>query len=83
MADMTRPARVVTWNGKDVPPSCASCTAAATVEAVDDEAPAVNLVEELGRWRSWGGLLNACALLLFVLNTGHSIVLGGTRGGSV
>ena len=39
-----------------------------------------DLVEELGRWRSWGGLLNAFALLLFMLNTGRSIALGGNRG---
>ena len=42
-----------------------------------------DLVEELGRWRSWGGLLNAFALLLFVLNTGRSMALGGTRGESI
>lgn len=28
-----------------------------------------DLVESLGRWRVWGGLLNAAALLLFVVNT--------------
>jgi hypothetical protein len=42
-----------------------------------------DLVQELGRWRSWGGLLSAFALLLFVLNTGRSMALGGTRGGSI
>jgi hypothetical protein len=42
-----------------------------------------DLVEELGRWRSWGGLLNALALLLFMLNTGRSMALGGIHGESV
>jgi len=42
-----------------------------------------DLVEELGRWRSWGGLLNAAALLLFMFNTGRSVALGGMRGESV
>jgi hypothetical protein len=42
-----------------------------------------DLVEEFGRLRSWGGLLNALALLLFVLNTGRSLVMGGTRGESI
>jgi hypothetical protein len=32
-----------------------------------------DLVDGLGRWRVWGGLLNAAALLLFALNTGRSI----------
>ena len=32
-----------------------------------------DLVEVLGRWRSWGGLLNAAALILFVVNTVRSI----------
>lgn len=34
-----------------------------------------DLVEELGRWRAWGGLLNAAALLLFVVNTAASLAL--------
>jgi hypothetical protein len=42
-----------------------------------------DLVEELGRWRSWGGLLNAAALLLFMFNTGRSMALGGIRGESI
>jgi hypothetical protein len=42
-----------------------------------------DLVEELGRWRSWGGLLNAVALLLFIANTGRSIVTGRIRGESI
>jgi hypothetical protein len=36
-----------------------------------------DLVESLGRWRVWGGLLNALALLLFIFNTGRSIALKG------
>jgi hypothetical protein len=36
-----------------------------------------DLVESLGRWRVWGGLLNAVALLLFMFNTGRSIALRG------
>ena len=39
-----------------------------------------DLVDVLGRWRGWGGLLNAVALLLFMVNTGRSMALGG-RGG--
>jgi hypothetical protein len=42
-----------------------------------------DLFEELGRWRSWGGLLNAAALLLFILNTGRSLALGGIHGESI
>jgi hypothetical protein len=42
-----------------------------------------DLVDVLGRWRGWGGLLNAVALLLFMLNTGRSMVLGGMRGESI
>jgi hypothetical protein len=42
-----------------------------------------DLNDELGRFRSWGGLFNALALLLFILNTGRSMALGGTRGESV
>jgi hypothetical protein len=34
-----------------------------------------DLVEALGRWRAWGGLLNAVALGLFVVNVGRSAVL--------
>src|SRR6266496_5205547 len=33
-----------------------------------------DLIEDLGRWRAWGGLLNACALLLFLVNTISSLV---------
>lgn len=34
-----------------------------------------DLVDSLGRWRVWGGLLNAVALLLFVANTVSSIAM--------
>ena len=39
-----------------------------------------DLVEGLGRWRAWGGLLNMCALLLFLLNTISSVI--GSRLGT-
>jgi hypothetical protein len=39
-----------------------------------------DLVESLGRWRAWGGLLNATALLLFMFNTGLSMALKGNHG---
>lgn len=42
-----------------------------------------DLIDELGRARSWGGLLNALALLLFMINTGRSMALGGLRGESI
>lgn len=42
-----------------------------------------DLNDELGRVRSWGGLLNALALLLFMINTGRSMALGGIRGESI
>jgi hypothetical protein len=42
-----------------------------------------DLVDVLGRWRGWGGLLNAVALLLFMANTGRSMALGGMRGESI
>jgi hypothetical protein len=32
-----------------------------------------DLVDELGRWRVWGGLLNAVAVILFIVNTVSSI----------
>jgi hypothetical protein len=38
-----------------------------------------DLVEDLGRWRAWGGLLNTVALLLFLVNTLSSVVSPGTR----
>jgi len=39
-----------------------------------------DLVDSLGRWRVWGGLLNAAALLLFLINTGRSMALRGAHG---
>ena len=42
-----------------------------------------DLVDVLGRWRGWGGLLNAVALMLFMLNTGRSMALGRMRGESI
>ena len=39
-----------------------------------------DLIDSLGRWRAWGGLLNAAALLLFMFNTGHSLALRGHHG---
>ena len=38
-----------------------------------------DLVDVLGRWRSWGGLLNAAALILFVVDTVRSINRPGAR----
>jgi hypothetical protein len=35
-----------------------------------------DLVEILGRWRVWGGMLNALALLLFVVSTARAIASG-------
>jgi len=32
-----------------------------------------DLVDTLGRWRVWGGLLNAVALLLFIVSTARAI----------
>jgi hypothetical protein len=37
-----------------------------------------DFVPELGRWRVWGGMLNAVALLLFVVNTVRSIARRST-----
>ena len=46
---MTRPTRVVTWNGKDVPAEFRELPAGRyVVEAVDDEAPALTADEEAG-----------------------------------
>jgi hypothetical protein len=39
-----------------------------------------DLVDSLGRWRVWGGLLNATARLLFLVNTGRSMALRGKQG---
>lgn len=49
MGDMTRPAKVVTWNGKDVPSELRELPAGRyVVEAIDDEAPALSEDEEAG-----------------------------------
>jgi len=49
MMDMTRPAKVVTWNGKDLPDELRELPAGRyVVEAVDDEAPALTPDEEAG-----------------------------------
>jgi hypothetical protein len=46
---MTRPARVVTWNGKDVPTELRELPAGRyMVEAIDDEAPVLSPDEEAG-----------------------------------
>ena len=49
MSGMPRRARVVTWNGKDVPPELGELPAGRyVVEAVEDGAPALTLEEEAG-----------------------------------
>jgi len=46
---MARHARVVTWNGKDLPPELRELPAGRyVVEAVDDEAPILSPEEEAG-----------------------------------
>jgi hypothetical protein len=40
-----------------------------------------DLVEDLGRWRAWGGLLNACALSLFLASTISSLIGSRARAG--
>ena len=46
---MRRRARIVTWNGKDVPPELQELPAGRyVVEAVEDEAPALSPEEEAG-----------------------------------
>ena len=42
-----------------------------------------DLVDSLGRWRAWGGLLNTVALLLFLFSTGRSIAMTRTPAVSV
>ncbi len=42
-----------------------------------------DLVDSLGRWRVWGGLLNVVALLLFVFSTGRSIATARSAAVSV
>ena len=49
MARMPRTARVVTWNGKDVPAELRELPAGRyVVEAIDDDAPALSADEEAG-----------------------------------
>ena len=49
MVAMTRPACVVTWNGKDVPAELRELPAGRyVVEPVEDEAPALSPDEEVG-----------------------------------
>ena len=49
MAVMARTARVVTWNGKDVPSELRDLPAGRyVVEAVDEEAPTLSPEEEAG-----------------------------------
>jgi hypothetical protein len=49
MGRMSRPARVVTWNGKDVPSELRELPAGRyVVQAIDDEAPALSEDEEVG-----------------------------------
>jgi hypothetical protein len=49
MVHMSRPARVLTWNGKDVPPELRDLPAGRyVVEAVDEDAPALSPEEEAG-----------------------------------
>lgn len=46
---MSRSARVLTWNGRDVPAELSDLPAGRyVVEPVDDEAPALSLEEEAG-----------------------------------
>jgi hypothetical protein len=49
MSRMRRRARVMTWNGKDVPPELRELPAVRyVVEALEDEAPALTPEEEAG-----------------------------------
>lgn len=49
MADMSRTAKVVTWNGKDVPAELRDLPAGRyVVEPIDEEAPALTPEEEAG-----------------------------------
>jgi hypothetical protein len=49
MAGMPRTARVVTWNGKDVPAELRELPAGRyVVEAIDEDAPALSAEEEAG-----------------------------------
>ncbi len=49
MGDMSRTAKVVTWNGKDIPAELRELPAGRyVVEPIDDEAPALTPDEEAG-----------------------------------
>lgn len=49
MADMSRTAKVVTWNGKDIPAELRDLPAGRyVVEPIDEEAPALTPDEEAG-----------------------------------
>lgn len=49
MADMSRTAKVVTWNGKDLPAELRDLPAGRyVVEPIDEEAPALTPEEEAG-----------------------------------
>jgi len=49
MADMSRTAKVVTWNGKDIPAELRELPAGRyVVEPIDEEAPALTPDEEAG-----------------------------------
>lgn len=49
MADMSRTARVVTWNGRDVPDELRELPAGRyVVEAIDDDAPLLSPEDEAG-----------------------------------
>ena len=49
MGDMTRTAKVVTWNGKDVPTELRELPAGRyVVEPIDEEAPTLTADEEAG-----------------------------------
>jgi len=49
MADMSRTAKVVTWNGKDIPAELRELPAGRyVIEAIDEEAPTLTPDEEAG-----------------------------------
>jgi hypothetical protein len=49
MVHMSRPARVLTWNGKDIPAELRDLPAGRyVVEAVDEDAPVLSPEEEAG-----------------------------------
>ena len=64
MVAMTRLARVVTWNGKDVPAELRELPAGRyVVEAVDDEAPALSPDDEAGIEAALSGTVNGSRTL--------------------